>query len=277
MASLPPNIRMQEKLDAIAKRKALIESQLTALRKNSKSAEPVQTQLLVANATFPHTLPSDDTDREFFSSGYLAIDAARQNIISASSQRAPPPPLIPPSQSHIPTGGPDPLERARLALGRSTSVQAESTQITLARDVLRARLSDESSELTDVEARLAAASAQLMATREELLAKTNEVECLRGQLSELMAISSELLRVVDPEWHELKGSRTAVHPISSSITPPLHDDSLVTHKHPQFWDSATQSASTFLSPAPTASSYDGLLVRMDKWAARQESSSFTAT
>ena len=220
-----------------------------------------------------------DPERKYFTSGYLAIDAARQSLISATSQRIPPPQLLHVAVPHpLPAGspaGPDPLERARAALGRSSAVQAESSQITAMRDALREQIASEGAELSDVDSRLADTSAQLQAVQADLVAKTSEVEALRAQLSELMRVTSELLRVVDPEWHELRSPRQQQQPV--------------------FWDATSQSPSSGTAgrssatsaaalgaqasatpsllqgpPAPSASSFDGLLRRLDLWAARHD-------
>jgi len=143
------------------------------------------------------------------------------------------------------------------------------------RDALREQIASEGAALSDVDSRLADTSAQLQAVQADLVAKTSEVEALRAQLSELMRVTSELMRVVDPEWQELRSPR---------------------QQQPVFWDATSQSLSNDTAgrssatsaaalgaqssaapslllhgpPAPSASSFDGLLRRLDLWAARHD-------
>ena len=161
--------------------------------------------------------------------------------------------------------------------------QAESTQIISTREALRERIASESAELTDAELRLADASGQLEAVRQELVSRTNEVDALRAQLAELAGVTSELLRVVDPGWHALRsgGGGGASGGIGGALHP-------ARQPQPLFWDATAQApgaggasgggpeslpppSSVLSGPlGPTASSYDALLARAERWAARHD-------
>lgn len=293
---IPP--ALQQQLDAIARRKNELDAKLAVLRNADATQQPsprstegqpagMSTDQLPAPrrssaAASQHASSSapdeiDESEREFFSKGYLAIDAARQSLISASSQRAPPPHQVAaPLPPFAVTSGPDPFERARAALGRSSIAQAESTQIIATREALRERIAAEGAELADAEARLVDASGQLEAVRGELISRTSEVEALRAQLAELAGVTSELLRVVDPGWHALRSGGGAGAGGASGVVGSL----ALQPQQPLFWDAAAQApaAGAAQSPpsllagplAPTASSYDALLARLERWAARHD-------
>jgi multidrug efflux pump subunit AcrA (membrane-fusion protein) len=180
-------------LAAVAERKRKIDEQLALLRRD----------------------PSPATIGVRSGSGFLAIDRARQGLISTTSTDRPiaapaplpPPLLLKPEASTVP----DPLERARALLERSTVVQAETAQLVAARDAIKERIAAELAEAQQASDQLALTGTQLEGSRAELLARQAEVELLRSQYGQLVELTSELLRVVDPTWNDLVGDVLTAH------------------------------------------------------------------
>ncbi len=244
-------------LAAVVDRKARIDAQLKALRQtvvvlphtkqqpreSTVSSEPIES-LPLPPINVAHA------------GGYLAIDLARQDIISTvhSKNAVPAKFSIVPLQPPLLTGDSpappqvDPLQRARSLLDRSSAAQAESLHLLAARDALKTRVANESKEIDHHKEHLAATVTQLDSARAELVARTAEVELLRGQLGQLMGLTSELLCVVDPEWEDLVALRSP-------------------------FDRATESPREGVSSVVgtvSASAFGGMMVRLDSWAARHD-------